>query len=341
MNKSVAKKRITQADVAHYVGVSQAMVSYVINDSNVSIPQETRQRIQDAMTNLGYIPNVTAQRLRNNKTKTIAGVIPDITNPFYPTFERGIQEVVDGENYDFIIYNTDGEAEKEKKVLNSLLQGRVDGIVGSFFHLSAEDLRPLMEQGVAVVRLEQPTSKLPKDLPLDSIYINSITAAKTAVSHLTAKGHKRIGMLASQEGPSGVRIKGYKQALLVSNLKPDKSLVRFGSYNEEGGYGAIQELLNLKDLPSAVFAVNDLMAMGAMLAIREAGLSVPDDIAVVGFDDIPSARLIHPSLTSVSQNQKKMGRRAASMLFERLRGEAPAYGRTEELPFEFIVRNSS
>ena len=119
-----AKKRVTQADVANHAGVSQAMVSYVINQSNVSIPQETRQRIQDSMNDLGYIPNVTAQRLRTNKTMTIAGIIPDITNPFYPTFERGIQEVVDAEDYDFIIYNTDGEAEKEKRVLASLMQGR-------------------------------------------------------------------------------------------------------------------------------------------------------------------------------------------------------------------------
>ncbi len=341
MIKSNVKKRITQADVAHHAGVSQAMVSYVINKSKVSIPQETRQRIQDSMHDLGYTPNVTAQRLRTNKSMTIAGVIPDITNPFYPTFERGIQEVVDEENYDFIIYNTDGVASKEKKVLNSLLQGRVDGIVGSFFHLSAEDLRPLVEQGIAVVRLEQPTATLPKNLLLDTIYINSITASKTAVDYLTQKRHKRIGVLASQDGPSSFRVEGYEQALSDGGIEHDETLIRFGPYNEEGGYEAMKELLNLQDLPTAIFAVNDLMAMGAMLAIREAGLSVPDDIAVIGFDDIPSARLIHPSLTSISQRQKDMGRRAATMLFERLRGEAPNQGRIEELPFEFIIRNSS
>jgi len=335
------KKRITQADVADQAGVSQAMVSYVINKSKVSIPQETRQRILDAMTNLGYTPNVMAQRLRTNKTMTIAGIIPDITNPFYPTFERGIQEVVEKENYDFIIYNTDGEAKKEKKVLKSLMQGRVDGIVGAFFHLDNEDLKPLLEQGIAVVRLQQPISELPENLPLDTIYINSITASKMAVRHLVSKGHTRIGMLASQEGPSNVRIKGYKQALQEGNIKAEDQLISFGPYNEEGGYKAMQQLLAIDDKPTAIFAVNDLMAMGAMLALREAGLSVPDDVAVVGFDDIPSAKLLDPSLSSVSQNQKQMGRRAAEMLFERLRGEAPMYGRTEELAFEFIIRDSS
>lgn len=341
VNKINAKKRITQADVAHRAGVSQAMVSYVINQTKVSIPEETRQRIVDAMQNMGYKPNVTAQRLRTNKTMTIAGVIPDITNPFYPTFERGIQEVVEAENYDFIIYNTDGEEEKERKVLNSLMQGRVDGVVASFFHLNAEDLRPLIDQGVAVVRLQQPESALPEDLLLDTIYVNSIVAAETAVSHLVQKGHKHIGMLASHEGPSGIRIEGYKRALATGGIKFDEALICFGPYNEAGGYEATKELLSLTPLPTAIFAVNDLMAMGAMLAIKETGLSIPEDIAVVGFDDIPSAKLIHPPLTSISQNQRDMGKRAAEMIFERLKGETPIAARTEESPFEFIVRSSS
>lgn len=341
--RASAKRRVTQADVANHAGVSQAMVSYVINESAVSIPQETRQRIKDAMQDLGYSPNVTAQRLRTNKTKTIAGVIPDITNPFYPMFERGIQEVVEKEKYDFIIYNTDGKADKEKKVLASLLQGRVDGVVGSFFHLTTEALAPLIEQNIAIVRLRQPSSKQAETLAIDTIYIDSVVAAKTAVTHLISKGHRRIGMLTSEGGgPSSLRIEGYKQALLAANLQFKDALVcTTGDYNEEGGYHAMKHLLSLSERPTAVFAVNDLMAMGAMLALREAGLSVPDDMSVVGFDDIPSAKLIDPALTSVSQNQKQMGQRAAAMLFERLKGEVQGRGRSEEMPFNFIIRDSS
>ena len=148
------KKRVTQADVAKHASVSQAMVSYVISGNVTSIPLETQQRILQSMDELGYRPNITARRLRSSKTLTIASIIPDITNPFYPAFERGIQDVVDKQDYDLVIYNTDGSKAKEEKCLHSLLQGRVDGVVGVFFHLSAKDLLPLLEQGIAVVRLE-------------------------------------------------------------------------------------------------------------------------------------------------------------------------------------------
>ena len=316
------------------------MVSYVVNKGSVSIAQETHQRIVDAMNRLGYVPNVTAQRLRANKTATIAGVIADITNPFYPAFERGVQDVVDGENYDLIIYNTDGGAEKEKKVLASLLQGRVDGVVGVFFHLSAKDLIPFVEQNIAVVRLEAMPKKAGA-LPIDNIYIDNIAASKRAVEHLIQKGHSRIGILASQDGPSRFRISGYKQALSEHNIQLDDRLIRIGSYNEEGGYRAMQALLALREPTTAIFAVNDLMAMGAMVAIREAGLRIPDHIAVVGFDDIPSAKLIDPALSSINQRQRHMGQRAVTMLFERLRGEVSEAGRSVEMPFELIVRQSS
>lgn len=340
MDTSANKKRITQADVAEYAQVSQAMVSYVINGSTVSIPTETRQRIVKAMEDLGYIPNVMARRLRSSKTLTIAGIIPDITNPFYPAFERGIQDIVDKQNYDLIIYNTDGKKTKEEKCVNSLLQGRVDGVVGVFFHLSAKELFPLLEQGIAVVRLEA----MPKEagnLPLDNVYIDNVAAAKEAVTYLIKKGHKRIGMLASEDGPSSFRIRGYKEALEQHGLPIDKKLIQTGSYNEEGGFETMQRLLELTKPPSAVFAANDLMAMGAMAAIRKARLNIPDDIAVMGFDDIPSARLIHPTLSSVAQQQRRMGQRAAEMLFERLSGNAPPTGRSEEIPYQLIFRESA
>lgn len=334
------KKRVTQADVALRAGVSQAMVSYVINNSAVSMPLETRQRIQEAMAALGYIPNVTAQRLRTNRTATVAGIIPDITNPFYPAFERGIQDIVDDHNFDLIIYNTDARAGKEKKVIQSLLQGRVDGVIGVFFHLSAKALMPLIKQGIALVRLEA----IPKQggaLPLDNIYIDNVSAAAAAVNHLIERGHRRIGILASEAGPSRFRIQGYQQALAAAQLPFNKELVCLGSYDEEGGYSAMQQMLELSPLPTAVFTINDLMALGAMLAIREAQLSVPGDIAIVGFDDIPAAKLVAPALTSISQNQRKMGQQAAQLLFERLDSGFETKGRNVEMPFELIVRTSS
>lgn len=334
------KKRVTQADVAKHAGVSQAMVSYVISGNVTSIPLETQQRIVQSMEELGYTPNVTARRLRSSKTLTIAGIIPDITNPFYPAFERGIQDIVDKQNYDLIIYNTDGTNAKEEKCLKSLLQGRVDGVVGVFFHLNAKDLFPLIQQGIAVVRLEAVPKKAGK-LPLDNLYIDNVAAAKKAVTYLLNQGHHRIAMLSSHEGPAQFRLQGYQEALKAHGLKPDKHFILNGPFNETGGYQAMQKLLQLKPLPTALFAANDLMAMGAMVAIHEAGYKVPKDIAVIGFDNIPAAKLMQPALTSVDQFQHAMGKRAAEMLFERLNGTCPAKGRSVAMPYQLIAREST
>ncbi|HXW01558.1 MAG TPA: LacI family DNA-binding transcriptional regulator [Anaerolineae bacterium] len=334
-------KRPTQADVARRANVSQAMVSYILNgNSAVSVPPETRQRILAAMQELGYIPNITARSLRTSKTYTIASIIPDITNPFYPAFQRGIQDVAEHLGYDLIMYNTDGVAEKEWKCLRSAQQGRVDGVIGAFFHLTAQDLFPLLDRGIAIVRLEA-MLKQAGVYPLDNLYVDNIAAAQMAVSYLIKQGHRRIGLIAEQRGPGHLRTLGYQQALAAHKLPFDKNLLRSGNFAEEGGYQAMQELLALSSRPSAVFAVNDMMAIGSLRAIREAGLSVPDDVAVMGFDDIPIAKLVYPPLTTVAQHQEQLGRRAAAMLMERLSGAAPETGRCEEMPFQLVIRESA
>ncbi len=342
MNKSPArKKRITQADVARHARVSQSLVSYIINDGGtMSIPPETRQRVLDAMAELGYVPNIVARRLRSNRTYTIAGIIPDILNPFYPAFERGIQDIAEQYGYDLMIFNTDSREEKERKYLNALIQGRVDGLVGVFFHLTAHDLAPLLEQDIHIVRLEA-MGKPAGAWPLDNIYVDNIEAAHNAVSYLIEKGHRRIGMLASPDGPARFRIAGYHSALKTHDLPVDDELIRAGAMDEEGGYVTMQALLSVTPRPTAVFAANDLMAMGAYVAIRQAGLMIPDDIAMIGFDDIPAARLIDPPLTTIAQNQRQMGQRAAEMLFERMNGTAPEMGRSEQMPFQLIIRESA
>ena len=337
----LSKKRPTQADVAVRANVSQAMVSYVINNStSVTIPDETRQRILTAMEDLGYVPNITARRLRSSKTYTVAGVIPDITNPFYPAFERGIQDTANQFGYDLVMYNTDGTEERERKCVESLLQGRVDGIVGVFFHLRAADLFPLIQQNIPVVRLEA-MHKTPGKMPLDNVYIDNVAASRSAVEFLIEKGHTHIAMLSSHEGPARFREMGYREALQARGIGVDGALLSYGAYSEDGGYDAIGALLRQRRRPSAVFAANDLMAMGAMVAIREAGLSIPHDMAVMGFDDIPTARLVYPALTTVAQFERQLGRRAAEMLLERLNGNALEHGRSVEMPYQIVERDST
>jgi LacI family transcriptional regulator len=335
------KKRPTQADVARIANVSQAMVSYVLNgNAAVSIPGETRERILNAIQSLGYQPNRTARSLRTSKTFTIAALIPDITNPFYPTFARGIQDVADHHQHDVITYNTDGLAEKEYRYIQSLLEGRVDGVVAVLFHTSAPALFQLLDQNIPVVRLEA-TRKVGGERPLDNVYLDNVAAAKAAVQHLIEKGHRRIGMLAGHEGPTSYRLIGYSLMLQQWGIPVEQALVQTGDFNERGGYHAMNALLAHRPYPTAVFAANDLMAMGAYLAIKEVGLRIPDDIAVVGFDNIPTANLVSPPLTTIDQFQHKAGQRAAEMLFERVDGIAPLSGRSEELPYQLIVRQST
>jgi len=339
--KMNGKNRITQTEVARRANVSQAMVSYVLNDTaTVSMPVETRQRILQAMDELGYVPNRAARSLRTNKTYTIAAIIPDITNPFYPAFGRGIQDVAEQQDYDLIMYNTDGIAEKERKSLLSVQQGWVDGVITVLFHLTAKDLIPLLETGLPVVRLE-PSPKKIGTYPLDNLYVDNITAAQTVVSYLISQGHTQIGVIAAQSGPGQFRVQGYQQALAKHNLPLKQALIRYGDFSEEGGYEGMQALLSLSPRPTAIFAVNDLIAIGAVTAIQEAGFQIPTDIAVVGFDDIPTAKSLHPPLTTVTQYQERLGRRAAEMLFERLNGSVPEIGRCEEMPHGLIKRKSA
>ncbi|MBU04476.1 MAG: LacI family transcriptional regulator [Dehalococcoidales bacterium] len=334
------RKRHTQADVAKRAKVSQAMVSYVVNKSNkVTIPQETRERIEIAMRDLGYTPNIVAQRLQSKKTKTIAGIIPDITNPFYPDFERGIQEVVNDFGYDLIIYNTDASLKKELNCLESLSQGRVDGVIGVFFHLKAQNLFKLLEQGVAIIRFEG-RLKEPGQMPLDNLFIDNIAASRQATEYLLNRGHKRIAMLSSSYGPARYREKGYLRAMIDAGFSKSSEFIERETFNEHGGYKAMKTLMKQSPV-TAILAANDLMAMGAMVAIREAGLSIPKDISVLGFDDIPLAKWFYPPLSTISQSQRQMGRKAAHLLFERIHLGIEEGGRSVEMPFQLVIREST
>ncbi|MBN1248021.1 MAG: LacI family DNA-binding transcriptional regulator [Anaerolineae bacterium] len=334
-------RRPTQADIARLVGISQSAVSQVLSGIDSAIPEETRQRVLAAADELRYVPNKLARSLRTQKTYTIASVIPDITNPFYPAYQRGIQSVTNEHRYDLIVYDTEERADNEERSLQSLERGGIDGAIVVLFHHDAESLRPLIEQGVHVVMWRgRPTPE--EDLILDTIYVDNISLAKTAVSHLIQRGHTRIGMIAGLEGtpPRNNRIRGFCEALAEHDLPMHEVLVQGGDFTETGGYEGMKELLKLTPRPTAVFASNDLMALGALLAVREAGLDVPHDVALIGIDDIPAARLVQPPLTTISQMQENIGRTAAEMVFERIAGTVPPKPRLVEMPFRLIVRES-
>jgi LacI family transcriptional regulator len=334
------KTRPTQKDIATLARVSQATVSLVLNGvGESSVPLVTRRKVFRAAKNLGYVPNRVAQSLRTRRTKTIACIVPDITNPFYPALERGAQKSAETHGYDVLIYNTDGLPEKERKCLDRLLEGRVDGVVGVFFHLTAHDLRPLLERKIAVIRIEAGPKKL-GPWPLDNLFVDNVGGAKAATQYLIERGHRRIAMIAGTGGPERVRISGYLQALEEFGLKSE--LVTHDDFNEESGYRATKEILSADTPPTAIFAGNDLMALGAMTAIREAKLAIPRKIAVMGFDDIFAARFVTPPLSTINQFQDKLGQVAAEMVLERL-NELPndTAGRQREMPFEVVKRQSA
>jgi LacI family transcriptional regulator len=343
MTEWTTKRKPTQADVARHAAVSQAMVSYVLNDHPaVSVPTETRRRILEAVAELGYVPNSAARSLRTRKTLTLAAIIPDITNPYYPAFIRGIQDAAETQGFDVISYNTDGDHAKELKALRSVQHGRVDGVILVTFHLVPDDLRPLAEAGLALL-MSGPNDPPWVDIGVDNLMADNVGAARTAVSYLIDRGHTRIGMVAGIAGtpPRERRVIGYCQALAEHHIALDEILIRAGDFTESGGYEGMQELLKLSPRPTAVFAANDLMAIGAMIALREAGVSVPNEMAIVGFDDIPAARLVQPPLTTVAQYPERLGRRSAEMVFERLRGEATGAGRFEAWTCDLVVRESA
>ncbi len=343
MDGTTTRKRPTQADVARAAGVSQSVVSLVLNDSpSISISAATRERVLAAIADLGYVTDGAARSLRTGKSLLVASLIPDITNPFYPAFERGIQDVADDHGYDLIAYNTDGLREKELRALRSVQRARVDGVIATPFQLTAADFSPVIDAGIAVVVFGELQDE-PDPPRFDSIYIDDERAAGELVAYLIERGYHPIGLLS---GKADVRrrlgrIHAYRRLMAERAEPQEEMLARGADPTEAGGYVAMKELLTRSPLPRAVFAVNDMMALGALVAIREAGLRVPDDIAIAGFDDITVAKLANPPLTTVAQFPERLGRRATEMLFDRLAGAVGGPGRRVEMPYELIVRESA
>jgi LacI family transcriptional regulator len=334
-----AAVRPTQRDIAIAAGVSQAAVSMVLNRKETpSVPAATRARILKLASELDYQPNHPARMLRSVRTMALACVIPDITNPFYPGLVRGLQSVAASAGYDVLIFDTDGRAEGEERATNWILQGRADGVVGTFFHLRVPQLTALARKGIPIVRLES-QCKPNGALPIDSVYIDNAEASAAMTRHLIERGHRRITMILAEVGPSHRRAFGYASAMRAAGLVPD--FVTDSRYSEESGARAMREILSQsRNRATAVFCANDMLAVGAMVAARSAGLSVPDDIAIAGFDDIPAAKLL--GLTTVRQPEFDLGALAANTLLGRLqpRGLEPS-GRSLELKFEILKRSSA
>ena len=329
----------TQKDVATKAGVSQATVSNALNPfSELNIPSRTIERIKKVANELNYKPNRFAKALRTNRTQTLACIIPDITNPFYPALVKGVQRTCEAADYDVVTLNTDGSKDREMHYIELVKQGRYDGLIGVFFNLDSSHFEELAEQNIPVVRLES-NARAQAPQFFDSLYVDDESAFKDITQLLIDKGHTDICMISGKGGPQHLRVSGYKKALADADIKPFVQLEE--EFNENGGKMALQKLLSKRHAPSAIVAANDLMAIGCMRVIKKLGLSIPDQIAVTGFDNIPAAELVTPALTTIDRFQEDSAAKAAKLIIGRLNKQVIGQGQTIKQPYRIIRRNSA
>ncbi|MCL5986164.1 MAG: LacI family transcriptional regulator [Actinobacteria bacterium] len=305
----------TIQNVAKLAGVSPITVSRVINNSGY-VRRDTRKRVEEAIAELRYVPNALARSLRSKQTNIVALILTDVTNPFWTTVARGVEDVADKKSFSVILCNTDEDVIKEANYINVLLRRQVDGIIIAPARKDGKHLRLLKYQNVPCVIIDRKV----QGFESDSVRGDSLDGAYQLIKHLISLGHSRIALIG---GPSYVstaedRLQGYLKALQEHGLPLEERLILRGEHKQESGYRLTKELLAREPWPTAIFAVNNFIAVGVLQALREAGLSVPDDMALVCFDDIPQASLIYPFLTVVAQPAYEMGTMAAQMLLERL-----------------------
>jgi LacI family transcriptional regulator len=334
---------VTMRDVAHAANVSQSTVSRVLSStpSKVPISEETRLRVMAVIEELGYHPNQYARSLRGRKVHMIGMVIADISNPFYHPMVRAVQDVAFQYSYDVMIANSDHSREKELLFCESIIQRPVDGVVLIPYHLNDEDLDNLMARTGVVISAVGNHIQHPA---IDVTFADDGKASYEAIRWLIEKkGHRRIAMIcANHEFPVIVRRYGaFCRAMEEANLSVPAEYVVDSDWSVESGQRAIKTLLELPEPPTAVFAASDTIAIGALEGALAMNKRVPEDIAILGFDNIPLASWVRPRLTTVAQYPEQMGYFLANSLFERLQGGYSGPARRYEVPCHLVERESA
>jgi LacI family transcriptional regulator len=324
-------------DVAHAAGVSTATVSRTLNGTGQVAPA-TRLRIAEAVRLLGYRPNSIARSLAISATRTLAILLPDITNPFFPALVKGAQLCCERRGYTLMLCNTGGAAAQEARYVDVLIGKHADGLLLVGFVSGQSVLSELTARGIGVVVLD-------REVPLPGVScvrVDHRAGARAATAHLLELGRRRV---AHVTGPAGLdvsvhRLQGYRDALVEAGVPFDPDLVAEGDFTAEGGHHAVERLLAGGTGLGGLFCSNDVTAIGALAALQEHGLSVPGDVAVVGFDDVSAAAYTVPPLTTVGQPTYEIGRIGADLLIDALElpGTEP---RTVTLQGTLVVRGST
>lgn len=339
-------KRPTQADVAREAGVSRATVSYVLNgltDGRVPISAETRERVTRAIENLGYVPDASAQALRSGSTKTIGFIIPDLQNPHFWENADGVAQAARAAGYHLLLTSNNFSPVYGQDVFRDLSRRRIDGLIlmGSFVGESAEAsaiLAQLIQRGVAIVEISA-TAQVENEV--DRVVSDYRAATWELMAHLLALGHRTIGLIngVGQPDLAQDRVGTYEDCLRVAGIEPDPELIVTCGPSMDDGYRAARQLLQRHPRPTALVAINDILAMSGLRAAGDLGLKVPVDLSLVGFDDTPMAKFMVPRLTTASKDAVNMGRQAVKLLLARL--DDPARPRQQvEVRSTVILRES-
>jgi DNA-binding LacI/PurR family transcriptional regulator len=325
-------------DVAARAGVSIKTVSNVVN-GYVHVAPDTRARVQDAIDALGYKPNMAARQLRSGRSGVIALALPELQSPYFAEIAGLIVQAAELRSWTVLIDQTDGQADRERNLVAGLRRHAIDGLIFSPLALAGEELAG---------RGDTPMVLLGERIwhgPADHVAIDNTAAAADATRHLTGLGRRRIAAIGAQDRPSAAtahqRLAGYHQALTEAGRPADPGLVaEVDSFHRADGAAAMTKLLDLPEPPDAVFAFNDLLALGAIRTLLARGLRVPQDVAVAGFDDIEDGRFSTPTLTTIAPDTAQIARLAVDLLAERLE-EAPEPPREVRVGHRLIIRESS
>ncbi len=330
---------VTLRDVALKAGVSTRTVSNVVS-GYPHVTKEKRERVQAALKDLNYQPNLPARYLRKGKVGMLAFAIPDLRNPYFSEIGNEVISVAATHSYAVLLDHTGGERPNELLVIKGLRPHLIDGVILSPRMLIPADLQP-KHVGIPLVLLSENFF----DVPYDRIAIDDVAAAHVATNHLLSLGRQRIaaiGVGVEQSESIRLRLQGYTEALNAAAipLNPDY-IVRVASYHRIDGALAAQHLLTLNPPPDAIFCFTDLLALGALSALQQVGIRIPDDVAVIGIDDLEEGRFSTPPLTSISPDKKKIAELAVSLLLGRIDGTHTAAPAQSEVPYQLIVREST
>jgi len=320
-------RRPTIKDVARLAGVSKTTVARVVNHEDHRVSVETRERVLQAVEMLGYERNALASSLRTNQTFIVALSIPDIMNPFWPEVARGVQDTLEARGYTIALLNSDWDAKREANHLQTVRRNHFDGLVLNPIRITNAELRALNTPTVLLGSGDEYPD-------FDSVGSDSAGAVTLALEHLIDLGHTRIGLIAgiSQRRVPDTRYYCYLETHQRHGLPLDQDLVVRCPYSQDEGAAAMRCLLGLARPPTAVLAGNDLLAIGALLAACGAGLAVPEDVSIVGIDDIQASNATSPPLTTVAKPKYEIGAQAATLLLERM------FGRPAEEPRHLVLK---